>query len=61
LSVGKISKEPVWKPEVAWYFFSGGLSGAASGLAAAARLSGNDLSARRALLVAERLESRARG
>jgi len=47
-----ILKEPVWKPEVAWYFFSGGLSGAASGLAAAARLSGNDVLARRALLVA---------
>ncbi|TML15051.1 MAG: polysulfide reductase [Actinobacteria bacterium] len=47
-----ILKEPVWKPEIAWYFFTGGLSGAASGLAAAARLSGNDLLARRALLVA---------
>jgi hypothetical protein len=47
-----ILKEPVWKPEIPWYFFTGGLSGAASGLAAAARLSGNEILARRALLVA---------
>jgi hypothetical protein len=47
-----ILKEPVWRPEVPWYLFTGGLSGAASGLAAAARFSGNELLARRALLVA---------
>lgn len=47
-----ILKEPVWKPEIPWYFFCGGLSGACSTLALAAKLSGNDLLARRALLVA---------
>ena len=47
-----ILKEPVWKPEIPWYFFTGGLSGATSSLAAAARLSGNEVLARRALLVA---------
>jgi hypothetical protein len=47
-----ILKEPVWKPEIPWYFFTGGLSGAAATLSAAARLSGNETLARRALLVA---------
>ena len=47
-----ILKAPVWKPEIPWYLVTGGLSGAASGLAAAARLSGNELLSRRALLVA---------
>ena len=37
-----VLKEPVWKPEVPWYFFIGGLAGASSGLSAVARLSGND-------------------
>jgi hypothetical protein len=35
-----IIKEPVWKPEIAWYFFFGGLGGAGSALAAGARLRG---------------------
>ena len=47
-----ILKEPVWKPEVAWYLFTGGLSGALSGLGFAARLSGNEVLARRALTLA---------
>jgi hypothetical protein len=47
-----ILKEPVWKPEIPWYFFTGGLSGASSSLALAARLNGNEELARRALLVA---------
>lgn len=37
-----ILKEPVWKPEVPWYFFTGGLAGAAALLAAAARNRGDD-------------------
>jgi formate-dependent nitrite reductase membrane component NrfD len=42
----------VWKPEVPWYLFSGGLAGASSVLAAAARLSGRPQLARVARRVA---------
>jgi hypothetical protein len=45
-----VIKEPVWSWEVPWYFFTGGLTGASSTLAAAARLAGNDTLARRATL-----------
>ena len=45
-----VIKPPVWKDQIAWYFFSGGLGGASMTLAAGARLSGNDVLARRALL-----------
>jgi formate-dependent nitrite reductase membrane component NrfD len=41
-----VIKEPVWKPEVPLYFFTGGLAGASAGLALAARLAGNDKLAR---------------
>jgi formate-dependent nitrite reductase membrane component NrfD len=44
-----IVKEPVWKPEIPTYFFTGGLAGAAATLALGARLTGNDMLARRAL------------
>jgi hypothetical protein len=47
-----ILKEPVWKPEVPWYFFSGGLAGGSSSLALGARLVGNERLARNAELVA---------
>jgi DMSO reductase anchor subunit len=47
-----IVKEPVWSPEVPWYFFSGGLAGASSSLALGARLAGNERLARNAELVA---------
>jgi hypothetical protein len=47
-----IIKEPTWKPDIAWYFFAGGLAGASSGLAFVARVTGNDRLARRALLAA---------
>jgi hypothetical protein len=47
-----IIKEPVWKPEIPWYFFSGGLAGASAGLAFGARLAGNPRLARTAHLVA---------
>jgi hypothetical protein len=47
-----VIKEPTWKPDIAWYFFAGGLAGASSGLAFVARLTGNDRLSRRALLAA---------
>jgi hypothetical protein len=47
-----IIKEPVWKPEVPWYFFTGGLGGASSSLALGARLMGNERLARNAELIA---------
>jgi hypothetical protein len=43
-----VLKEPVWKPEIPFYFFTGGLGGASAGLALAAGLRGNDELARRA-------------
>ncbi len=43
-----ILKEPVWKPEIPWYFFAGGLGGASAGLAYLAGRTGNDVLARRA-------------
>jgi formate-dependent nitrite reductase membrane component NrfD len=45
-----VLKEPVWKWQIPWYFFAGGLAGASSGLALVARLTGNDQLARRAHL-----------
>ena len=45
-----VLKEPVWKPEIAIYFFSGGLAGASAGLAFLTRLRGNGVLARRALV-----------
>jgi hypothetical protein len=47
-----ILKEPVWKPEIPWYFFFGGLAGASAGLSFAARATGNLRLARTAQLVA---------
>jgi hypothetical protein len=47
-----VIKEPVWKPEIPWYFFAGGMAGAAAPLAFGAGLRGNDALARRAWLVA---------
>ena len=47
-----ILKEPVWKPEIPWYFFTGGIGGTSASLALAARLAGNDRLARNANLVA---------
>jgi hypothetical protein len=43
---------PVWKPQVPWYFFAGGMAGAAAPLAAAARAAGNVALAQRASAVA---------
>jgi hypothetical protein len=47
-----VIKEPVWTPEIPWYFFAGGLGGASAGLAYLAGRTGNDALARRAWLVA---------
>jgi hypothetical protein len=47
-----IIKEPVWKPEVAAYFFTGGLGGASALLGVGARVAGNERLARTSLFVA---------
>jgi Polysulphide reductase, NrfD len=47
-----VVKEPVWKPEIPWYFFAGGLGGASSGLAYLAGLTGNRRLARRSWMLA---------
>jgi hypothetical protein len=46
-----ILKEPVWQPEIPFYFFFGGIAGASSVLHAGARLTGNERLARRSLFV----------
>jgi len=46
-----IIKPPVWKQEVAWYLFAGGLAGGSSLLALAARASKNSCLARSATLI----------
>jgi hypothetical protein len=43
-----IVKQPVWKPEIPFYLFTGGLGGASAGLALLAGARGNDELARRA-------------
>jgi Polysulphide reductase, NrfD len=47
-----VLKEPVWAPEVAVYFFTGGLGGASSVLSLVARVSGNELLAQRSIQIA---------
>ena len=47
-----VIKPPVWKPQVPWYFFTGGLTGAASTFALAAELAGHQRLARRTWSVA---------
>jgi len=46
-----VLKEPVWKPEVPFYFFTGGLAGASSVLSVAARLTRQERLARASLYV----------
>ncbi|UGS38352.1 hypothetical protein DSM104329_04776 [Capillimicrobium parvum] len=47
-----VIKEPIWTPQIPWYFFAGGLGGASAGLAYLAGRTGNDVLARRAWLAA---------
>jgi len=47
-----VVKEPIWTPEIPWYFFAGGLGGASAGLAWLAELRGEEVLARRAWLAA---------
>jgi hypothetical protein len=47
-----VLKAPVWTPEVAWYFFVGGMAGASAPLALGAGLTGRRALARRAWLLA---------
>jgi formate-dependent nitrite reductase membrane component NrfD len=46
-----ILKEPVWQPEIPFYFFFGGIAGASSVLHAGARLTGNERLAKTSLYV----------
>ena len=46
-----ILKEPVWQPEVPFYFFTGGIAGASSVLHFVANVLGNRTLARRALFI----------
>jgi hypothetical protein len=47
-----VLKEPVWQPEIPFYFFTGGLGGASSVLSLVARWSGNELLAQRSIQIA---------
>ena len=47
-----VIKEPAWTIEVPWYFFVGGMAGAAAPLAVAARMAGNERLASSAVTVA---------
>jgi Polysulphide reductase, NrfD len=46
-----IIKEPVWKGEIPWYFFTGGLGGASAVLSTVARVAGNERLARRSIYI----------
>jgi formate-dependent nitrite reductase membrane component NrfD len=46
-----VLKEPVWKGEIPWYLFTGGLGGASAVLSAVARISGNRRLARRSIYI----------
>jgi formate-dependent nitrite reductase membrane component NrfD len=46
-----IVKEPVWRPEIPFYLFTGGVAGASSVLHGVARISGNERLAKSALYV----------
>ena len=46
-----IVKEPVWQPEIPFYFWTGGIAGASSVLHGVARLTANETLAKRALYI----------
>ena len=52
-----ILKEPVWQPEIPWYFFTGGVGGASSFLSLAARLGGNERLSKTSLYVSAAADS----
>jgi formate-dependent nitrite reductase membrane component NrfD len=52
-----ILKEPVWKPEVACYFFTGGIAGGSAVLHGLAKLTGNERLARSTLWVGAAAEA----
>jgi formate-dependent nitrite reductase membrane component NrfD len=47
-----VIKNPVWTPEIPWYFFTGGLGGASAGLAYLSELRGSEVLSRRAWMIA---------
>jgi formate-dependent nitrite reductase membrane component NrfD len=47
-----VIKPPVWKPEIPFYLYTGGLAGASAGLAALSELRGNEVLGRRAWALA---------
>jgi formate-dependent nitrite reductase membrane component NrfD len=51
-----ILKEPVWQPEIPWYFLAGGLGGASSVLGLAARAAGNEPLAKAGLYISAAAE-----
>jgi hypothetical protein len=46
-----VLKEPVWQAEIPFYFFTGGLGGGSSVLSLVARVSGNEVLARRSIQI----------
>jgi hypothetical protein len=46
-----VLKEPVWQPEIPWYFFTGGLGGASSVLSLVARVRGYERLAKRSIYI----------
>jgi hypothetical protein len=56
-----IVKEPVWKPEVAFYLFTGGIAGGSAVLHGLAKLAGNERLARSTLYIGAAAEAIAPG
>ena len=52
-----ILKEPVWKREIPWYLFTGGISGGCSVLHGVARVTGNHPLARSSLLIGAAMDA----
>jgi formate-dependent nitrite reductase membrane component NrfD len=51
-----IVKEPVWQPEIPWYFFTGGVAGGCSVLHGLARVTGNHRLAKTSLYLGAAME-----
>jgi formate-dependent nitrite reductase membrane component NrfD len=51
-----VVKEPVWKKEIAWYLFTGGIAGASSVLHGLARVTGNRRLAKSSLYIGAAME-----